>query len=140
MKRVRVCQGNHDAAYTALHHNIKGITGRTLSCFFCCRGSNRTLCWGHTPLNTLTLLWVYSLVLCILSHSKQASFLTISLFHTHIHALLALSIWYVLNATDVRSPTSIYNIKHQQPSQAYSSQQGDAYLSCCTTPMLCMLK
>lgn len=86
MKRAPVCQGNHDAAYTALHHNIRAPWGGLYHALSAAEASNRTIWWwGHIPLNSLTPLWVYSLVLCILSHLKQASFLTISLFHTHTH-------------------------------------------------------
>lgn len=84
----------------------------------------------------------------LLSHfspifTSSAVFLSHNLTLSHTHTV-TLSIWYVLNATDVSLPPSpflpmsIYNSEHHQPSLA--PQQDDAYRPRCSTPRLCMLK
>lgn len=60
--------------------------------------------------------------------------------HSFTHTCTRNSLWYVLNASDIRPPTTIFNAEHHQPSQARSREQDDAYLSCCTTLWFCMLK
>lgn len=44
--------------------------------------------------------------------------------HRHKNTPLTRSIWYVLEATDVRSPTNIYNAVHHQPSQPFKQRIG----------------
>lgn len=61
-----------------------------------------------------------------LSHLKSAVSFTQTHTQSHIYTRTKLtpSIWYAFNATDVRSPTSIYNGVHQQPSQPFKWREG----------------
>lgn len=61
-----------------------------------------------------------------LSHLKSAVSFTQTHTQSHIYTRTKLSpsIWYAFNATDVRSPTSICNGVHQQPSQPFKWREG----------------